>query len=257
MQNKKVLILIAVAAVAVIGLGVHFLQNTDGMPGAGIGTDAVVTGVAGEPRDIVVEYYLDWLKAAAATSTTPSDSGLTNAAFLNTEVRTYLSEALEASAELDPLLCQNILPDRLATKPILETDEKATFVVTGRTAEKTKLLGQSVVTLSQTDGLWTIDSVQCDMSAMLEDREFTFEHQGFLLKSVPEPLNSDFWHLVFIENDTPGHTAPLYFDENSMCTSSDGITTVCDESTFVEPTEVLVQGQMSEVGVAVVNVEFK
>ncbi len=256
MQRNKI-ILTVIAVLLITGAGIYFFQNTERTSPGENGETSAVVGIAGDPRDIVVEYYLDWLDAVNATSSNPTDSGLTEQAFLSNDVRMYLKDNLESSNALDPLLCQSIVPDRLATKEIFSTAEKASFLVTGRTAEKTKLLGQAVVSLSNTDGLWVIESVECDMSAMLEDREFTFERQGFLLKSVPEPLNSDFWHLVFVENDIPGHTAPLYFDANSMCTSAEGVSTVCDESTFIEPTEVLVQGQMSEAGVEVVNVEFK
>jgi hypothetical protein len=56
--------------------------------------------------------------------------------------------------------------------------------------------------------------------------------------------------LVFTENGTPGHVAPLLITASSTC-QIDGVTTTCDESTFKEAAYAEVKGTMTETGVTV------
>jgi hypothetical protein len=102
------------------------------------------------------------------------------------------------------------------------------------------------------NGGWYIDNIQCSFGEFAEEKEFSFEKEGFLLKnSVPSPYNSKNWHLVFAENGQDGHVVPLFFDSESQCTDLDGNKSVCKPDQFTETTGVFIRGQMTERGVSV------
>jgi hypothetical protein len=112
----------------------------------------------------------------------------------------------------------------------------------------------AVVTLGGDTGEWLITDIRCAQGESGPEREFSFDREGHLLKSVPPPLNPDYWHLVFEENGINGHTAPLFFDESSTCVALDGTEATCNTDNFVDATKALVQGEMTESGVEVKRV---
>ena len=111
--------------------------------------------------------------------------------------------------------------------------------------------------MKATNNLWQITDISCATGELPPEREYSFEQNGFLLKNVPPPLNDDYWHLVFEQQGQPGHTVPLFFDENSQCVGADGITAVCNPDEFIEPSAAIVKGEMQEAGLTVQVVELQ
>jgi hypothetical protein len=246
---KKFLPLIIL--VALIAALVWWLSGGDVAPGA------VEQQVAaeGDPIDVVNAFYGDWLDAVQSTSSNPFTAGLTSDARLSAVLQQQLQD--RQSDEQDPVLCQNAVPERTGARVISQTDFTAEAQVLARGLPERSSI-YALVTLAAVNGEWQIANIVCeDAAAEPEVGEFTFDKSGFLLKSVPEPLNSDYWHLVFTENNVPGHTAPLYFDETSVCIAADGEEAACDESKLQEPDRVRVQGSMTEAGVSVGRLTFE
>lgn len=209
----------------------------------------------GEPLDVVSDFYLPWLDAVQSTSTDPYTEGMSENPILGKELRAHIKDSKpQKEGDIDPVLCQTVIPEKIATRAVYQSDEKAQFVITGRKTESTL---QSVVTLNQYNGGWYIDQIECTLGEVPPEREFTFERKGSLIKdSIMKPFDSQYWHLVFEENDEQGHVAPLFFSPESMCLSKDGNTSVCDTSQFKEAMHIFVQGEMSERGVDVKKAEI-
>lgn len=252
---KKQLIILGVVVV-IIGVLAVWL-NHGGVPGSSSSTNTEEGEVTGDPIDTALEFYNDWLQLVSGTSTNPYQSELAQASYLSTEVQAYLaSEPGQTDTGLDPVLCQPAIPERVGGKLSFQQDRKAQVLVLARGLE-TKTASQAVADLQFMDGEWHITKLSCSFGESAPEREFSFEREGYLLKSVPAPLNPDYWHLVFSENDTPGHTAPLFFSETSVCVAVDGTETSCDESMFQEASKAVVKGQMNEAGVDVQRLEMQ
>ena len=212
-------------------------------------------GVEGEPMDITLDFYERWLLSVQATSSDPFADGLHNSQELSQNLSDKLSEYNEndPDSELDPVLCQTEAPTGLRTLPIFEQEESAKYLVMASERGKS---GQAVVTVEKTGKVWRLVDITCGSAETDPNQgEFSFDRQGQLLKNVPLPLDSSYWHLVFEEDGVMGHTAPLIIDGSSICVR-DGNESVCDTSQFEEATSVAVKGQMSETGVNVVRIEF-
>lgn len=246
---KKILpILILVALIAAVTLWLN-------------GDDSASNGSAeqiipeGEAIDVVNAFYGDWLAAQVSTSTDPYTAGLAADPRLSAALQARLVEA--QAAEQDPVLCQTTLPERTGARMISQTDFTAEAQVLARGLPERSSI-YALVSLAAVDGEWQIADIVCeDAAAAPAVGEFSFDKEGYLLKSVPEPLNSDFWHLVFTEDTVPGHTAPLFFDAESTCVAVDGTETVCNPDVFTEPSRAQVQGAMTEAGVAVARIVFE
>jgi len=206
-----------------------------------------------DPLDAVNNFYNAWLEAVASTSTDPVGAGLTTDPFLSSDVQTYVQERLED--ELDPVICQTLTPPRVGAKILYQQDMSAQVQVLARGFEE-KSSRYAAVTLAAVDGDWQVSEITCFDGETAPDKEFDFNQEGQLLKNVPEPLNSDYWHLVFSQDGIDGHTVPLFFDENSYCADSAGERSVCDESTFIQTTRVTVKGDMNEAGLTVREMNF-
>lgn len=220
-------------------------------------TDVVETNVtrpAEDPIDAVLDFYNVWHENLLSTSSTMSTEELVAHPRLSDDVRSYITEAMEApDSTADPVLCLETVPPRVGAKIVFVTDSAAQLQVLGRgMPERTSV--SAIVDLGVADDQWQITNIRCSTGESAPEREFTFDREGFLLKSVPPPLNSDYWHLVFEEAGVQGHTAPLFFDADSVCIAADGAESVCDENTFTDATPALVQGEMTEAGVAVKRV---
>lgn len=201
-----------------------------------------------EPVDIVNAFYDEWLAAAHSTTTNPYQEGLAKNPLLSKELRKELKKTSKIEDAVDPVLCQRPLPEAVSLRSVYAIDGKAEVLVTARRSTSTE---QSIVTLlSKNDG-WYIDNIRCSLGEFAPEREFSFDREGFLLKSVPEPLNSNYWHLIFTENDIPGHYAPLFFSEASVCQDQKGAEVNCDPDGFMETAKAHVQGEMTELGVQV------
>lgn len=247
LQNRKFLIIGGVAALIIIialAFAGHFAWNKWG-PGK-------VVPAIGEPINIVLDFYQPWLEAKAGTTTSPfKEYGNSN--LLSHELRSAIAKAPKGPDDVDPVLCLVITPEQLVGRTIFETPEEAEVLVTGRNPSTGE---QAIVTLLPLEGGWYIDSIRCSPGEFGVEREFSFEQEGFLLKQVPPPLDPNNWYLVFEENGQPGHFAPLFFSAQSQCKALDGSTAVCTPDTFRETTKVKVQGEMTELGVQVKNLEI-
>lgn len=205
--------------------------------------------VLGTPVDVVLDYYAPWLAARQSTTSNPFTEGLAASPILSEELRSRLvaSEAHFMDG-LDPVLCQSATNTDLRLIPRLmnEQPDKAQVLVLAK-----GLPAQAVITLKKQGEGWYLDDIACAAGEFEPEREFTFDREGNLLKDVPKPLDSKYWHLVFTEDGKPGHTAPLFFDDQSMCTAADGTEGVCDQEKFRAAEKALVQGEMTETGVTV------
>lgn len=214
-----------------------------------IPTNRVLTQVTSTDKtaDIVLDFYMKWLQAKESTSTDPYQLELHTSSILSPELRDTLSTLQsDFKNDIDPVLCQKATtsPLRLTARPIYTLAEKAQVLVLAK-----KLEAQAIVTLLKQNDGWYIDDISCSAGEFAPEREFSFEQDGYLLKKVPAPLDSNYWHLVFEQNGQTGNAVPLYFDPASVCTSLDTIQSTCDQNTFTDAQHVFVQGQMTETGV--------
>lgn len=245
-MNKRILIIGGILVlIVVVALAWSF---------GGGGSDQEVSDKA--PVDVVLDFYDPWLSAAQSTSTDPYQEGLAKAPILSEALRDRLADS-EGNEEddLDPVLCQSVPPPQIAARPVFEREDKAQVLVTSRQEGMT---GQAVITLLRLGSGWYIDDIECSAGEFApEQGEFSFEREGFLLKSVPEPLDSRYWHLIFEENGEPGHFVPLLFDEESMCEAADGTQSVCNPDQFTDAEPAFVQGDMTELGLEVKRLKLR
>lgn len=206
-----------------------------------------------EPVDIVFDFYRPWLEAAQATTTDPYQAGLAKAPILGKELRAKI-RAAQKEGGLDPVLCQTTPPEDVALRVVVQSEVQSEILVTARRSTSTE---QAIVTLLPLRGGWYINDIRCSPGEFAPEREFSFDTEGYILKSVPEPLNPEYWHLVFEENGKEGHYVPLFFSVESTCVAQDGVTEACVPDNFRDASKAHVKGQMTELGVNVARLEFK
>lgn len=248
---KKQIIVVVVAALVLAGIVAVVLTNKNGVEDVSNQDGIEII----KPLDVTLDFYNAWFTATQATDTDPFTSGLATSLDLTEEMslRLQKEDVQRASDELDPVLCQLVLPQKIRAKLIFEKDTQAQVLVI---AGGEKLPGQAAVTLVLDDNVWRINDISCSYGESAEVGEFSFEREGNLLKSVPPPLDPQYWHIVFEENGVMGHTAPLFFDAESVCTGTGGNQAVCDPSQFTEAVPVFIQGDMTEAGVQVRKIEM-
>ncbi|MEZ4195373.1 MAG: hypothetical protein R3B53_03210 [Candidatus Paceibacterota bacterium] len=214
-------------------------------------------GVEGEALDVALDFAQVWLDTRNSTTTDPYKEGLVNSESLSVEVSQKLVEAESNFRDnnFDPVLCQTGLPSGFKAKPIFENESEVQAII----FPKEKDTGvQTIFTLKSHDNLWEITDISCGTGEQgPELGEFTFEQEGFLLKqSVPPPLDSNHWHLVFEQNGVLGHTAPLFLGEDSKCLTTSDNEETCNDSLLAEAMRVVVKGSLTEAGVEVKRVEL-
>lgn len=245
---KRHIIIIGVVVLVIISIA-FFLRTAE--------KEAIVQSPTTDPLDEVIDFYNAWLAAAKATSTEDVFSTVLASATLSPELReelqTKLAEATDGS--LDPVLCQPEPPERIGGKMVYQLDNSAQIMMLARGGEE-KAPNQATVTLGSDNGSWVITDISCATGELPPEREFSFEQEGFLLKSVPPPLNPEYWHLVFEQQGVMGHTVPLFFAADSVCIDTAGTETLCDTEQFTEATKVLVQAEMTEAGAEVKRLVF-
>ena len=204
--------------------------------------------------DTAGEFYHQWLEAVQIPETANPDlKTLAKTPFLSKTLRDKIKIAQKDSDETDPVLCQTTTPEDISMRRVLIGEEEAQIVVTSKDKNVTN---QAFVTLNKLGDGWYINDISCSLGEFAPEREFSFEREGFLLKSsIPSPYNSNNWHLVFEENGEQGHVVPLFFDEESQCTI-DKNKSVCSPDQFTEAIKVFTRGQMSERGVSVKQLEI-
>jgi len=232
-MNKKIII-----AVVLIVLGAWFFTRGSGQEVSQL--DVV---------DTVGGFYDQWLEAVKNPDADPSRADLANLPILSKTLRDKLNEALKQSDATDPVLCQTVVPENISMRTVSEDADRAEVLITSKDKKVTE---QALISLVGQDGGWYIDDIKCSSGEFEEEKEFSFEREGFLLKSsVPSPYDSKNWHLVFAENGQDGHVVPLFFNTESQCTDLDGNKSACQPDKFTETTKVFVRGQMTERGVNV------
>jgi hypothetical protein len=251
-MNKRTLIIgvIVLAAIAVAA-GLFFTKTslTSLLPLAG---GQVVS--KSEPVDVVLDFYQPWLTALKTAGTDPYKAGLAQAPILSPELRTRLAASAGHAATVpDPVLCQTTPPAQISARLVSKVKDQAQVLVVSTDKKQT---AQAVITLTQLNGGWYINDIKCSLGEFGPQREFSFDTEGYLIKSVKPPLDPKHWYLVFVEDGVPGHTAPLIFGTASMCTDVGGTKAVCNPTKFIEPSKAHVQGQMTETGVKVQNLQL-
>lgn len=245
-MSKKVLALVALGVVILIAVITALVLSWDDLfPGKQVVSEK-------EPIDVTLDFFDPWLSAARATSTDPYTEKLHRAPILSKELRKKLKSTNKETVP-DPVTCQSVPPPSFSSRPIFQTETEAQVLVMSTQKEFPE---QAVVTLRAQDGGWYIYDITCSGGEFAPEREFDFDREGFLLKSVPPPYNPENWHIVFEENGQFGHAAPLFFSEESSCIGLDGASAVCNPEQFREATKVLVQGSMSEWGVQVKKLQL-
>jgi len=250
-MNNKIRIVI-VLLVVLLAVGVIWISSEDGT-----GEKHIQETATGDPVMIVMDFYEPWIKALRATETDPYQAGLADSEILSTGLRDHLASAQNTTGdeeiELDPVTCQSNVDTDISARQISETDEQVEVLVR---ATEEGLHNQSVVTLVKQGEGWYIDDIKCTTGEVAPEREFDFIQEGFLLKNVPEPLDSDFWHIVFEQNGEQGHTAPLTFTAESQCIDQNNSVATCKPADFQEATKAVVKGDMTETGVKVKRLEI-
>jgi hypothetical protein len=256
-NNKKIILISAAVLVliAAIALSTSLFRG-----GNSASESESVNGLVpiDDAFDVAIEFYNQWLAETQSTTTNPFDSGLINSTRLSNDVRTVISDkrATKVEGDLDAVLCQAAVPERVGGKEIFKSELKAQVMVLARGFE-TKSPYQAIVDLDAIDGNWQITKIECLQSEVAPVSEYDFERSGYLLKSVVAPLTPGNWHLIYEENGKPGHALPLIFDAESICVAVGGVETVCDPSQFVEPVKVLLQADMLDIGADVQRVTFE
>ncbi len=253
---QKKIIIIGTAVIALISIGVWYLTH-DKTSTTTIELTDTQTISNEDPIDIVFDFYGQWIAETIATTTDPFLSGLSQDPLLSATLRKRLEDpnnrtGLEPNM-VDAVLCQNKVPDAVSAKVLYETAEETRILVLAKDREAA---GEAIVTLRAQGGGWYIDDILCSRGEFDAPREFSFDTEGNLLKQVPAPYNPENWHVVFTQNGTPGHAAPLFFSATSTCTWLDGTEAICQPDTFTEAAKVRVQGSMTESGVEVAKMQF-
>lgn len=246
-SNKSKLIVGGVIVLVIIGAIVWLSGSIGGGPtdddknsNRGPGAD--------DSLDALGDFYGPWLAALQSTTSDPYIETLYTSSFLTQEVEDYILGAEGNESGLDPVMCQTEVPERYRTKRIFEDENSAQILVISRGIETAR---QSLVSLTLYEDGWRISNIECKEGESEPEREFSFERDGYLLKTDMEPLNPEYWYLVFEENDMKGHTAPLFFDDSSVCIDRGGEEGPCDPNNFPQAGAATVKGQMSELGVEV------
>ncbi len=255
MQKNVIVVLGAAVLLALVAL-VWFVSNGT----MGTNNQAAEAVPTEDPLDVTIDFYNSWLEALQSTTTDPYQSGLDKAPVLSTEVQAYIEKKRTEwkEGEVEGVICQLTLPERIGGKAIYAKETEAQIMILARGLE-IKSPNMAIVTLGAENGLWVIKNISCTQGEVGPDTEFDFEHSGFLLKgSVPAPLDRQYWHIVYEEvSGQTGYTARLYFNEESMCTSKDGVEAVCAPDTFTEAAKVFVSADMTEEGGIVKKMRFE
>ena len=214
-------------------------------------------GVAGDPTDVTYDFYSSWLSRRKVTDVNQDTKNPLDSMALSPAMQQKLSGFNFSSDEsvMDPVLCQTTLPKGFRTQTVFNKDSAAQILVL---PSDKSLGGQAIVSFEEHDGLWEITDITCNAGEQAPDiGEFSFDQEGFLLKdSLPSTFDKSNWYLIFEQDGTKGHTAPLILDGNSMCATGSESELVCNTATFKEAMHAHVQGQMSEAGVEVKHIEI-
>lgn len=252
MDRKKFLILGVLAAAALLVIGVMVWQLVTGKTLF----EEPWTGVEGTPVDVALNFVEPWLDARKIGPDEPFNQGLLEYTQVGKELKAKLQESqgkLGEEGAVDPVLCQAVVPESLRTMRVYEKEDAAQILIMSTARDGS---GQAVITMAAKNGLWQLTDITCGSAENGPRGEFSFEKSGFLLKQVPAPLDSNYWHLVFQEEGVLGHAVPLFINESSICVKLDGTEVACDDNILKETIPARVKGEMSETGVTVKRIEL-
>ena len=252
-KNKYIVVALLVVVVLVLGLFMGWFSGDEDNKNT---KSTELRGIAGDPVDVTLDFYELWLSAKKSTSTNPFAEGLTQSMALSQGMSNKLSEfeGKLVEGDVDPVLCQELIPDGLRARPIFKQEEAAQLLIS---ATKKQSDAQASVTLSAHDGLWEITDITCGSgeNAPIQG-EFSFDKEGYLLTNIPAPLDPNSWYLVFEESGVPGHTVALILSDTSSCIATDSAESICSTDKFTQAMKAHVQGDMTEAGVDVKRIEF-
>jgi hypothetical protein len=253
MKKTKILIVIAlgVALVALLAVIFILLPKLQDSKNAGLDKSVDETkGVLGEPLDITLDFYEKWRLAKTSTTTDPYTEGLPKSDVLGIELSKKITdnESVYRSEQKDIVICDSSLAQDVKAKEIFSNESKAQILIFPKDKETRGI--QIMVTLVGEEGYWKITNISCGAGEQdLNVGEFSFDYEGFLLKqSVPAPLDSKFWHLIFVQENVPGYTTPLIFSSSSICVLEDKTEKVCSDDLLFD---------MTEAGLEVKRLEFR
>lgn len=240
---KKIIILGVLVVLVVIGL---FMRGSFGRSNQLSKLDTI---------DTVGSFYNDWLKAVKDPNVVPNLASLSKSPYLSKTLRNQIIEALKIkNPELDPVLCQSVVPEAISTRNVFVSDDKAEVLVMSR---DNKVTNQALVELNKLNGVWFMNEIKCSLGEFAPEKEFTFEQRGFLLKSsIPAPYNSKDWHLIYEENGQKGNVIPVFLGSKSKCINTDKTESICKPDQLKETMEVFIRGQMTERGISIDRLEF-
>lgn len=243
--------------VLAITIGLFALNRDSGGANATAPAQGIALGEGEDIIDLTLEFFNQWLEDVQSSEVDAFTSANLDTELLNEDVREYIAaNRTKNDTDFDPVLCQFTTPERILSRTMYQLEDGAQIMILSR-GDDTHRQQQSIVTLAVNEDLWQITDITCASGETAPDREYTFEQSGFLLKSVPPPLDSTNWHLVFEQNGQPGHTVPLFFNENSSCIDTSGVSSVCQPDAFIEPSAAVVKGSMQETGATVQVIEFQ
>ena len=250
MKNQRTFVLVLVAVTVGVLAWVFFSNGLGGFDATNKQADQEKT----DPLDVATRLFSPWLSALQATSTEPDFGLLLTAAPVTPELRSRLQQQVDQpTSDVDPVICQPIVPERLGAKVGYITDDKAELMVVTR---GTKVPEQALYTLDWQDSDWVISDIACSRGELGPELEYSFEREGNLLKgSLQPPLDSSKWHLIYTKDGVAGYAIPLEFNESSVCISD--VETVCDPSILSEAAAAKIQGSMQESGVLVERLELQ
>lgn len=251
MNSSRIKIILALLGILIIGgilLAVSKSSDTNSDSAGEVADAPPFSNTA------VLDFYESWIEARKSLGDDSLPQELITNPILSPAMQLALKEASESFRETgyDPVLCSSFVPTRVKSKNVFDTNEEAQLLmylnIEGASSN-------ALVNLAPQDGAWVITTIDCSSIEEAPDRgEYNFDREGRVLKeSLQAPFDSNNWHLVFEQDGTAGHVAPL-FTENTVCTVN-GAETPCAEALF-EPALVRVQGNMSETGVEVGRIEI-
>jgi len=250
MKNQQTFVLVLVVVTIGVLAWLFFSNGLGGFDATNIQDEQTKT----DPLDVATRLYSPWLSALQATSTEPDFGLLLTTAPVTPELRSRLQQQIDQpTSDVDPVICQPMVPERLGAKVVYITDDKAELMVVTR---GTKVPEQALYTLDWQDSDWIISDITCSRGELGPEQEYSFEREGNLLKdSLQPPLDSSKWHLIYTRDDVAGYAIPLEFNESSICVSD--VETVCDPSILSEAAAAKIQGAMQESGVLVERLELQ
>lgn len=236
-MNKRKLLSIALIILILISLLIITKFNKEYIPE--VSTE--------DPIDIALDFYSDW-KTGVFDSL--DNFTLYQSNILSKDLKEKFKKSKgDFGSENDPVLCGIDMDSGVTIRKVYNSEDSIQLLVLSRDSLNTN---QSIITLTKLNDGWYIENIRCADGEMGEEREFSFDREGYLLReSSPAPLSTDNLNLMFEEEGgDPFSFVPLIFNDESRCIE-DGNEGSCDIGKYKESDSAKVKGQMTESGVEV------